>query len=961
MLYENVEPTSVSPAGVGGNRAVAKPTRAALRHQTVPNKARSNGGATLYNHPTGTNNQATHNNHKSRPLAAGALQGAQLWRRSRATLMTTAVDKHPPLDREASPLSALQPVNIDSLGASSHGLSASHTQPTAMTWRGAAVSSPKPPPPAGPAHACAQPGTSVGADAEAMDSLQAAAELAALFASQPEGAPDDAAAAPLAKQADGAAPRAQARRAVEDELADQAPHQPAGGWQLSAPPRKPAPALSGGLSGLARFVMDDGDAHGRPGQQQRRRRRAAPRQQPSGLEEQQREEEEPLPPVDDDRGGPAWNYSAKDDETPRQIALMLGMDVRELVNTNKTRYKGLHANAKLMKGTLLCISGGVSQPAQLKVEPSARAATNPRAAKPTSPSRAKKPAHSQQQSASAKQPPAVAPTAAAAAAAAAAQGEHKPSVTTEIGPVKLGDRLYVRWMEGDGQFYAADVTNVSSIRGVAVRYPDNADWEAWNETLLLSDITADRVRFTPGPRSKRSKAQATAPVEPMLEVDQDERPVYIPRVASTSWDAEEDEKLLVLIAKYGEGDWARHAAELATGRTAKACQTRYRNHLRHRTQDDDVTRGTSADGTAAGKRKMEVDNQIRDQKRGKSAAPGHEPRRSTRTALKQVTYSDEAADGLESPALRRDSRQDRSEECETEESGNESDDRRRRAGSKRQADDVMSEAELERLRRQQLRWLRLQEQRESADAARREEQEQERRREEARNKAREAKALRKQIETARRAKDAEQKRAEQAANDRVVAQDDEALTHAAAEASAGHDKAAKAEQKLQAKQRNLMRLMKQLHVDANTEGGQSDEGQGRAAAAPTKFSPTRAGERPQWSSGKRAHHSPQPTGGDDSGSESDTKLAGEDAKADERKPRSPRSPDISPVADKLPPPPELAGHGNDDAWDPLLGRQLMKQFEGHGVFRGTITSYEDGSTPRIYTVRCATPATNRVR
>ena len=88
--------------------------------------------------------------------------------------MTTAVDKHPPLDREASPLSALQPVNIDSLGASSHGLSASHGQATAVTWRGAAVPSPKPPP-AGPAHACAQPGTSVGADAEAMDSLQAAA------------------------------------------------------------------------------------------------------------------------------------------------------------------------------------------------------------------------------------------------------------------------------------------------------------------------------------------------------------------------------------------------------------------------------------------------------------------------------------------------------------------------------------------------------------------------------------------------------------------------------------------------------------------------------------------------------------------------------------------------------------------------------------------------------------------
>ena len=56
-----------------------------------------------------------------------------------------------------------------------------------------------------------------------------------------------------------------------------------------------------------------------------------------------------------------------------------------------------------------------------------------------------------------------------------ATGEHRPCVMTEIGPVKCGDRLYIKWVEGDGQFYEADVTNVSDIRGVAVQYPDNDD------------------------------------------------------------------------------------------------------------------------------------------------------------------------------------------------------------------------------------------------------------------------------------------------------------------------------------------------------------------------------------------------------------------------------------------------------------------------------------------------------
>ena len=49
-----------------------------------------------------------------------------------------------------------------------------------------------------------------------------------------------------------------------------------------------------------------------------------------------------------------------------------------------------------------------------------------------------------------------------------------------------------------------------------------------------------------------------------------------------SWTPEEDNKLIALIKQYGEVDWPQRANDLGTGRSAKACQTRYRNHLRNK-------------------------------------------------------------------------------------------------------------------------------------------------------------------------------------------------------------------------------------------------------------------------------------------------------------------------------------------------------------------------------------------
>ena len=53
--------------------------------------------------------------------------------------------------------------------------------------------------------------------------------------------------------------------------------------------------------------------------------------------------------------------------------------------------------------------------------------------------------------------------------AAVAAREHAPEVATAIGPIKLRDQVWVKWVDGDGEFYGADVTNVSKTRGVTVR------------------------------------------------------------------------------------------------------------------------------------------------------------------------------------------------------------------------------------------------------------------------------------------------------------------------------------------------------------------------------------------------------------------------------------------------------------------------------------------------------------
>lgn len=87
------------------------------------------------------------------------------------------------------------------------------------------------------------------------------------------------------------------------------------------------------------------------------------------------------------------------------------------------------------------------------------------------------------------------------------------TVDTAIGPVKLCDQVWIKWVDGDGEFYAANVVDVSSVYGITVCYPESADWAVYTETLPISDITPERVTFDPvsrGANHKRCREAAAA-------------------------------------------------------------------------------------------------------------------------------------------------------------------------------------------------------------------------------------------------------------------------------------------------------------------------------------------------------------------------------------------------------------------------------------------------------------------
>jgi hypothetical protein len=150
------------------------------------------------------------------------------------------------------------------------------------------------------------------------------------------------------------------------------------------------------------------------------------------------------------------------------------------------------------------------------------------------------------------------------ASASSADAANRPTVSTAAGPIRLGDLVFVKWTEGDGRFYGAEVISVSRSRGVTVRYPETPDWEMWTEVLPIKEITPSRVNFK-------------APDDAASELP---KPTVIEAPIRIGWSEVEDATLVELVEGSGEGDWNTKAARLGTGRSGKACQARYANYLR---------------------------------------------------------------------------------------------------------------------------------------------------------------------------------------------------------------------------------------------------------------------------------------------------------------------------------------------------------------------------------------------
>ena len=89
---------------------------------------------------------------------------------------------------------------------------------------------------------------------------------------------------------------------------------------------------------------------------------------------------------------------------------------------------------------------------------------------------------------------------------------------------------------------------------------------------------------------KREVGSAPAPAPVKVKEKERVRSPYQPQ----SWTDVEDETLLGLVARDGECDWNTRAADLGTGRTGKACQTRFKALLRKQ-------RGESVRGPARAK------------------------------------------------------------------------------------------------------------------------------------------------------------------------------------------------------------------------------------------------------------------------------------------------------------------------------------------------------------------------
>ena len=150
----------------------------------------------------------------------------------------------------------------------------------------------------------------------------------------------------------------------------------------------------------------------------------------------------------------------------------------------------------------------------------------------------------------------------------------------QLGELRVGDIVDVDRLVAVGEGGRASILSQDDA-GFAVKYvvgtkekdlPASALTLCTGGSAEAADGSSEEDMFTPADKTPDQSADEAE------SSSDDGAPTPAP---GGSWTTEEDNKLIELIKQHGEVDWPQRATDLGTGRSAKACQTRYRNHLRN--------------------------------------------------------------------------------------------------------------------------------------------------------------------------------------------------------------------------------------------------------------------------------------------------------------------------------------------------------------------------------------------
>jgi hypothetical protein len=162
-----------------------------------------------------------------------------------------------------------------------------------------------------------------------------------------------------------------------------------------------------------------------------------------------------------------------------------------------------------------------------------------------------------------------------------------PEQERQPGELRIGDVVDVDRKTATGDGGRATIVDADSEGLFVVKYVVGTKEKRHLPAAALSLFPAEGAAHGEGGEADSTvdneKAGSEKTPDGSEESDPDEEaPTPAP---GGSWTTEEDDKLIALIKQHGEVDWPERANDLGTGRSAKACQTRYRNHLRNKPRE----------------------------------------------------------------------------------------------------------------------------------------------------------------------------------------------------------------------------------------------------------------------------------------------------------------------------------------------------------------------------------------